>query len=96
MLGEANSGGKQYNYKKQKILGEGEFAAAAIPLWFSDVTQKKIFSALKNPGILGRTAAVKHYLRQMAVARLRVEAVSMRSEGNHFYFDSSYASFPKC
>lgn len=41
MLGEANSGGKQPNDKKQKILGEGEFAAAAIPLRFSDVTPKK-------------------------------------------------------
>lgn len=94
MLGEVNFGGKQPNDKKQKILGEGEFAAAAFPLWFSDVTPKKSSLPLKTPGILGRTAAVKHYLRQMAVARLRVEAV-MRSEGNHFYFDSSYVSFPK-
>ena len=36
-----NFGGKQPNDKKQKILGEGEFAAAAFPLWFSDVTPKK-------------------------------------------------------
>ena len=93
MLGEVNFGGKQPN-DKQKILGEGEFAADAIPP--QNGIPKKIFSsALKNPGILGRTAAVKHYLRQMAVARLRLEAVSMRSEGNHFYFDSSYVSFPK-
>ena len=48
MLGEVNFGGKQPNDKKQKILGQGEFAAAAIPLWFSDVTPKKFFSALEK------------------------------------------------